>query len=148
MKKVIIHPPTFLLICLLLEVGLHFVLPVFSIPWIFRPVGLVFVFFGILVNLRADRLFTRGKTTVKPDGTPTAMVTSGPFRYSRHPMYLGFVLILIGVAIMLGSVSALFIPVLMFILLEFIYIPQEEKRMEECFGQEYLEYKKRVRRWI
>ena len=96
----------------------------------------------------ADNLFKKLSTEVKSFDKPTVLVMEGPFRVSRHPMYLGFVVLLIGVAIMLGSLVALIAPVTMFITLETIFIPFEEKQCAEAFGQAYSDYKKRVRRWL
>jgi len=63
-------------------------------------------------------------------------------------MYLGFILILIGVATLLGSLSAFVTPILMFIILEIKFIPMEEKNLEKAFGKEYFKYKHKVRKWI
>ena len=63
-------------------------------------------------------------------------------------MYLGFVLLLLGLAILLGSIVALIAPAAMFITLEKIFIPTEEKNLLGAFGKEYLDYKKKVRRWL
>ena len=96
----------------------------------------------------ADGLFKKVSTEVKSFDKPTILVTEGPFRISRHPMYLGFVALLLGVAIMLGSLAAFIAPIAMFITLATIFIPFEESMCEETFGQEYLDYKTRVRCWL
>ena len=104
--------------------------------------------FGCVINVITDNLFKHRKTTVKPYEKPTSFITSGPFKISRHPMYLGMLLILLGVAVLLGSLLT-FIPCLAFIILmELIFISLEEKNLEKEFGNKYLEYKKKVRRWI
>ena len=96
----------------------------------------------------ADNLFKKVGTEVNSFDKPTILVTEGLFRISRHPMYLGFVVLLIGVAIMLGSLTGFLAPVAMFITLATIFIPFEEKGCEETFGQAYLDYKRRVRCWL
>ena len=144
-----ILPPTYFIISLLLSVGLHFVFPVKKV--IYPPytyLGIVFIIFGIVLNIWSDSLFKKKKTTVKPYENPAEIETSGPFRISRHPMYLGMVAILLGVAIVLGSLITFVFPVLFVILMEIMFIPLEEKNIEKVFGKKYLEYKKKVRRWI
>jgi len=142
-------PPTYFLILLLLSVGMHFVLPVKKIihsPYIY--LGVILILFGIIMNVWADRLFKKSKTPVKPHETPTSLEISGPFCISRHPMYLGMFAILLGVTIVLGSLTTFAFPVIFIILMETIFIPLEENNLEKAFGKKYLDYKKKVRRWI
>ena len=78
----------------------------------------------------------------------TVLVTEGAFRFTRNPMYLGLVLLLAGIAIALGSVGALLpIPVFVWIIQAW-FILGEERFLEEIFGEAYLAYKSRVRRWL
>jgi len=105
---------------------------------------------GLIIIIISVATFLRAKTTVnpiKPDATNT-LVASGIFRYSRNPMYLGLLLILLGFATFLGDIVAL-IPALMFVVFitEF-QIKPEEKALREKFGTQYGEYSKRVRRWL
>jgi protein-S-isoprenylcysteine O-methyltransferase Ste14 len=93
-------------------------------------------------------MFKQKKTTVKPYENPTELLTSGPFRISRHPMYLGMVAVLLGEAILLGSLITLIFPVLFIIISELLFIPFEEENLEKFFGKKYGEYKKKIRRWI
>jgi protein-S-isoprenylcysteine O-methyltransferase Ste14 len=103
---------------------------------------------GIILNLLADRSFKQHKTTVKPCEKPSALVTDGVFRLSRHPMYLGMVLILAGIAILLGSVMPWFILLALVAFFEVRFVRMEECMLEQTFGAAYRAYKKRVRRWI
>lgn len=147
MRKIL--PTTYFLFCLLTAIVFHFLFPS---PRIVAPsyyyLGVLLILAGIWLNIWADRLFKKKKTSVKPLEKPSALITEGPFRFSRHPMYLGFVLLMIGVAVLLGSVVAFLAPMAMLITLEIIFIPYEEKTLEEIFGQKYSDYKKRVRRWL
>ena len=115
-------------------------------PYIY--LGIIFIFFGGLINIWTDNLFKGRKTTVKPFDPPAFLEVRGPFRISRHPMYLGMCAILLGTAILLGSIVTFFSPFVFIVLMEILFIPMEEKSLENEFGQEYLNYKKRVRRWI
>jgi len=96
-----IMPPTYFFALLLLSIALHFILPVrqlIDLPY--RYLGIVLIAFGAVVNVWTDSLFKSNKTTVKPHENPTELITSGPFRLSRHPMYLGMTAVLSGVAIL------------------------------------------------
>ena len=149
MKSPKILPPTYLLIAIVVMVILHLLLPVAKIipvPW--NILGIIPLACGIAINIIADRNFHQANTTVKPFEESTALITSGVFQISRHPMYFGFVLILIGVAILLGSVTPYFVILIFAILMDRVFIQAEERLLEEKFGQVWLEYKARVRRWI
>jgi len=119
-------PPVYFQICFLLEIVLYFFLPA-----------------GKIISL-----FKKRKTTVKPFEKPYILITNGPFLVSRHPMYLGFVLILFGLAVFLGSLAVFLPTIVMFFTLEKLFIPYEEKNLENKFGKEYKEYKELVRRWL
>jgi len=147
MKK--IFPPTHFYTYLLIAAVLHFLLPIkqiISSPYNF--LGILLMVVGIILNMLADRIFKKLKTTVKPDQKPTALIDYGPFKISRNPMYLGMALFLAGEGILLGSVMS-FVGVLLFVVaMENYFIPDEEKAMAVVFGEEYINYKKKVRRWI
>jgi len=149
MNKTRIYPPACLLFFLLAVIGLHFILPLAKIipsPW--NAFGVIFLGAGVILDVQADDLFHRHATTVDPDGEPSALVTRGVFRLSRNPMYLGFVLALFGAAFLFGSLAPLLtVPVFM-LLIQKRYICPEERMLEKEFGQDYLEYKLSVRRWI
>ena len=85
---------------------------------------------------------------VKPYEAPTALQVSGPFRISRHPMYLGMMSILLGAAVLMMSLVAFLFPILFIILMEIIFIPTEEKNLKAVFGKPYFNYRQKVRRWI
>ncbi len=144
-----IMPTNYFIILLLLSIGFHFVLPIEKIiesPYIYF--GVPFILFGIIMNIWTDRLFKKNKINVKPNKIPTSLIISGPFRISRHPMYLGMAFFLFGIAILLGSIITFIFPIIFIILMELTFIPLEEKNLELTFGKKYLDYKKKVRRWI
>ena len=140
-------PPTYFVVLLLLSVCAHFVVPVIRVvasPY--RYLGIVLIGFGVVLNLWTDSLFKKHKTPVKPYENPRHLETSGPFRISRHPMYLGMVSILLGIAIASGSLITFLFPILFVIVVEVMFVPFEERNLEQAFGKEYLDYKKKVRR--
>ena len=79
---------------------------------------------------------------------PTSLVTTGPFRYSRNPIYLGMASVLFGVAVLQGTLVAFAFPALFVMVIQFFIIPGKERKLENLFGELYREYKKSVRRWI
>ena len=148
MKKQIL-PTTYFIIFLFLSILLHFIFPIKKI--IFYPynqAGWLFILFGAVLNIWADKLFKKNKTTVKPNKKPTELITISPFKVSRHPMYLGMTAILFGVALLHSSLVGFIFPIIFIILIGILFIPLEEKNMQETFGKKYINYKKKVRRWI
>jgi len=146
-KKVL--PPTYLWVAMAIMLALHFLFPLTKIiPWPWSLLGVIPLAWGIALNLFADNAFRQAKTTVKPFEESAALLTSGVFRISRHPMYLGFVLSLIGLAVLLGSLAPFFVIPVFAVLMDGIFIQVEERMLEAKFGPAWLEYKAKVRRWI
>jgi protein-S-isoprenylcysteine O-methyltransferase Ste14 len=129
--------------------GLDRWLPIAGLlPPPFHRLGLVFVVPGILILLQSGASFLKAKTGMLPFSEATTLVTGGMYRFSRNPMYLGMVLFLLGVALYLGSLSAL-IPVAVYAwIIDRQFIRNEEIFLTGIFGDEFKEYMKRVRRWI
>jgi len=150
MKKISkISPRTYLLIYLTIMVALNSLFPVrrlINSP--FNLLGILLIFLGLWVNLWADNLFNLNQTTVEPSGKPSVLITNGPFAFTRHPMYLGFVCFLLGIAVLLGSLTPFFGPIAILITCDRFFIPEEEKRLTKIFGKKYLTYKKKVGRWF
>lgn len=144
-----IIPPVYLLIAILAALALHFRMPIasFAAPF-FRTLGVVLVAAGIVVAACALGLFARAGTPVIPFQRSTTLVTSGVYRITRNPMYVGLILVLTGVALYCGTVGALLpLPVFVWVLTK-QFIEDEEQFLEGIFGEQYLAYKRRVRRWL
>jgi len=144
-----ILPPTWLLISILLMVGMHLVLPLtYLIPPGLRLFGLIPLILGVALNLIADWVLHQLGTTVNPFEEPAALATGSVFQISRNPMYLGFLLILAGLALLLGSLSPFLVIILFFFWIDWAYIRYEEQAMKDRFGPVWLQYKEKTRRWI
>ncbi|MCW8804115.1 MAG: isoprenylcysteine carboxylmethyltransferase family protein, partial [Ignavibacteriaceae bacterium] len=144
-----ILPPTYFAVCLIITVLLHYFLPIKQIiNYPFNLLGFLFFLIGGVLNIWTDQLFKKNETTVKPDEKPSAFIQTGPFKISRNPMYLGMAILLIGIGFILGSITSFAGFVLFIITMEIAFIPQEDMNLQEKFGDEYLAYKKRIRRWI
>ena len=104
--------------------------------------------FGILFS--AARSFKKHKTTINPIKIETAssLVVSGIFSYSRNPMYLGMALILLGLSLKFNLIGGLIFTTLFILFITNFQIKPEEKAMQKIFGEEFLSYKNRVRRWL
>jgi protein-S-isoprenylcysteine O-methyltransferase Ste14 len=142
-------PPTYLWAAMIVMVALHFVFPakrIIPFPW--DLLGLIPLALGIAINIVADKAFREAKTTVKPFQESAALITGGVYRISRHPMYLGFVLVLIGLAVLLGSLMPFFIIPIFAIVMDRVFIVVEERMLAEKFGRKWLDYKAKVRRWV
>ena len=113
-----------------------------------RLSGLVPLAAGGWLNLRGAGLFERIGTNIKTFDEPGTLVVTGPFRFSRNPMYLGFLLVLTGVAILIGSLTAWLGPTAFLAAAQLWYIPFEEGEMRAKFGGDYERYAARVGRWI
>ncbi len=142
-------PPAVLLAFLLLMVILHLTLPgprVVAFPFTF--LGVLLLLAGVALNLAADEALKRAATTVKPFQESAALVTGGPFSVSRHPMYLGMVLGLLGVAILMGSLAPLLLVPLFALVVQREFIRVEERMLDARFARAWQAYKAKVRPWI
>jgi len=148
-QKPRLYPLVWLLIALLVIYLLDRWLPVAGLlPPPLHRIGALIMLPGILILLHSGASFIKAKTGLLPFSDATTLVTGGLYRYTRNPMYLGMVFFLLGVALFLGSLSAL-IPVAAFAwIIDRQFIRDEEIFLTGIFGDEYKEYKKRVRRWI
>jgi protein-S-isoprenylcysteine O-methyltransferase Ste14 len=149
MKTKRVLPPTYLLLSIAAMVLLHFLIPVASIaPYPWNLLGILPLAMGVSLNLIADIAFKKDQTTVKPFEASTSLVVTGVFQISRHPMYLGMVLILLGIAILMGTLTPLVVVAVFGILMELVFVRTEERMLEEQFGATWLAYKTKVRKWV
>ena len=143
------YPPIYFFVSIMLMIALHYLAPfhqLLTTPLSYA--GGLFVVVGVCIVAVAASSFSRVGTPIVPFEKSTEVVTSGLFRFSRNPMYLGMVMALVGVALLLGSATP-FIPIPIFVcLIQYQFISREEAFLEKLFGDDYLVYKGKVRRWI
>lgn len=117
-------------------------------PW--NKLGLAIIVLAILLDSSSLYLFIKKHTTINPmhpDHTRD-LVTTGLYRYTRNPMYVGLLVILTGFAILLGSATPFLVLPLFYWLITTFQIKPEERILEQKFGKKYLDYKNRVKRWL
>jgi protein-S-isoprenylcysteine O-methyltransferase Ste14 len=139
----------YFLILLVLSVLFHLVVPVRVVlhaPFTFF--GIIIIGIGLVTAIRCRSLFLQNRTTLSPYESPAYLITTGPFRFSRNPVYLAMAAILLGSAVVMGTVVSFVFTGLFILMMDLLFIPDEEERLETIFGKEYRDYKKRVRRWI
>jgi len=144
-----LKPPRIALVLLFIDIGLYFLLGN-HVGWRFGSTvgGVALIVLGLLFMMWAWWLFRRRETAICHTGAATVLVDRGPFRVTRNPMYLGMTAMLAGCACILGTLPTLFAPAVFFLLMNSVFIPFEERRLSEIFGQQYTEYRRRVRRWL
>lgn len=117
-------------------------------PTLRELLGAAFAVGGFLVSFAGAGLFLRRRTAIIPFKPATSLVTSGIYRWTRNPMYLGMAFAYVGLAILLNSLPALVLLPLVIAIVQKQVIAREEAYLERAFGDEYLAYKNHVRTWI
>lgn len=144
-----IRPPHVAAVFLTLILILNFLLsPPRVISQQYWGVGIIVLVAGFMLMGWARQLFGKYKTPVRHSEKPTRHVTEGPFRFSRNPMYVGGIIMFVGLAIAVGTWPFFLFPLFMAMILNSIYIPWEEQMMIDLFGDEFKQYMKKIRRWI
>ena len=142
-------PPMWLLLGFGLEAVLDTVLPLAElVVWPWTLAGVFAIALGLALLIWSAGLFRRAGTGVRPFTEATVLVAQGPYRFSRNPMYLAMVAMLIGVALALGSVSPWAVPPLFAVWIERRFIRREEAFLAERFGDAYRQACQNVRRWL
>ena len=112
--------------------------------------GSFMIISGLIIILSAIILFKKYQTTITPlnPSNATKLITDGIYKFSRNPMYLGLLLMLMGISIILNLTGGVFLIPLFILYLNLFQIIPEENAMVDLFKDEFVEYKKNVRRWI
>ena len=119
-----------------------------SAPALLMNLGLVLSFIGFLLGLGAFVEFRKARTTLDAHGSAKQLVTSGVYRFSRNPIYLGFLLIVIGLPLTSGFYWGIPLAPFFAATISRLVIEREEAALEKQFKAQYAEYRSRVRRWL
>ncbi len=144
-----IQPPLLVLIHIVLAFALTWLIPLpLVVPQTLRLSGFILVILGFLLGLGALLAFRRTRTTRSSGSSATQLITFGIYRFTRNPVYLGFLLMLVGIPLNAGSYWGIPLTPIMIILFNRLVIEQEEENLAQEFGEEYKSYKAKVRRWL
>ena len=122
------------------------VVRIFSWPW--TLLGIAPALVGVTLNLMADAATMQQKNPLGPSQEPTTLVTEGVFQVSRHPMYLGMTLMLLGFAMLSGALSSFVIVAGFAILMELVFMRREERALDRTYRESWRQYERNVRRWV
>jgi protein-S-isoprenylcysteine O-methyltransferase Ste14 len=144
-----VHPP----VVTLIFVGIAHLLGWFirvplGVSESLQTFGFLTTVFGFLIAVGALIEFKRAGTTLDPHGSATSLVTSGVYRFSRNPIYLGFLLMVAGLPLNSGFYSGIVVAPFFALTMNLLVIEKEEAYLEKKFGEKYTGYRSGVRRWF
>ncbi len=143
-------PPAIAVLSIITMVVLHVVVPIATVvpaPFSYGG-GALLLATGATMIVWSRRAFQAAGTPIKPFSKSTTLIRHGLYRWSRNPMYVGAVLLLTGVAILLGSLAPQLVVIAFFAILQEGFVRQEERLLEQTFGDPYRAYRRSVRRWL
>jgi protein-S-isoprenylcysteine O-methyltransferase Ste14 len=144
-----VHPPLVAVLFIVLAYLLgYFIRLPFAIPPVLQYFGLALTFIGFLLGIGAFMEFRKARTTLDPHGSVKHLVTSGIYRYTRNPIYLGFLLMVIGLPLNSGLIWGLVLAPFYMMTISRLVIEREEFYLEKKFKSQYTNYTSRVRRWL
>jgi protein-S-isoprenylcysteine O-methyltransferase Ste14 len=146
-----IPPPIFFFVCLGCSLLLEYLFPISLINFLPVPrviVGGIFIIIAICFSVSGFFMLIWKKTTFGTSKSTSKIVTTGVYRFSRNPLYFSLLLLLSGVAILLLSLWLFLAIPILYVLFLFKAVKPEEKYLLQKFGEEYLHYSEKVRRWI
>lgn len=149
MVKRVIYPPVWLVFGLVAIFALNQYAPVVRFTSVEgQAAGGLFILLGLALLVTAGGLFKQADTDMIPFRNVTALVTTGVYRYTRNPMYLGMAALLLGTAITVGAATALAIPFIFMLIIQLRFILPEEEMLRQIFPEDFPAYCQRVRRWL
>ena len=149
MVKRAIYPQVWLLLGLIAIFALNELYPLSRFTGLpAQLVGGAIIVVGLVLLVVANGLFVRAGTDIIPFRNVSTLVTGGVYRYTRNPMYLGMVAVLLGCAITVGAASALLVPLVFAVIIQARFIVPEEQMLRSAFPEQYPAYCQRVRRWM
>ncbi|MCC6298264.1 MAG: isoprenylcysteine carboxylmethyltransferase family protein [Anaerolineales bacterium] len=144
-----IHPPVLLVIHIGVAWALDrfFSLPI-DVPPALRNIGLGLAGIGFVLGVLSAFAFFKARTTLNPHGTVSSIVSSGIYRFTRNPIYLGMAFMLVGFPLAFGNVWGIPLTLAFVPLMNKLVIEHEEAYLAQKFGEAYTGYKSRVKRWL
>ena len=147
--QVLVLPPLVYGAAFIMGLLLHLGFPLHIFPMtLARGIGVVCVLVSLPLALATLRVLSRAHTPVDPIKPTTALVTDGPFRYSRNPIYVALTLLYVGVALLINALWILLLVVPVLLVIRYGVIAREEAYLTRKFGEAYRQYTTQVRRWL
>jgi len=145
-----VPPPVWALFYVLFAFAISWRLGWPNVPGFPLPtLGIALIAVTVILPVWAVILFRREDTEINPTSvTNRKLVTVGPYRFTRNPMYLGLILGTLGIATWIGAWPMFLVPIAIFVTVNWIHIPFEEAKMGRQFGAAYECYIEKVRRWV
>jgi len=144
----LLRPPIIFLCAILLGIALNRAWPLHFVSPSIRLLGPIVTGCAVMLFLLSYREFRRAGTSVQGSKRSTVIVRTGPYRFSRNPIYLAFILFVLGLSVWLNNLWLLVTLVPAVGLIAMVVIPREERFLERNFKDQYSSYKARVRRWL
>ena len=142
-------PPLIFLISILIGVGLNRLRPMSFVPAsLAMPIGIAFSAAAFILAFLGFRELKRHQTSPRPDHPSSAVVTSGPYRFTRNPLYVSLSLLHLGIGLWTNILWVVLMLIPAWLVVTTQVIAREEAYLERAFGEDYLSYKRTVRRWI
>ena len=126
----------------------YYLLPPIKIFSITTIIGSLIIILALIIFILASRLIKKNQTTIFPDGKPTFLVKTGVFKYSRNPIYLAMILLMVGVSIVCKNLSGFIFTAIFYSWIQKRWIFEEERNLKKAFGKQFLEYASNTPRWI
>ena len=146
---VAIFPPLVYVPFLAMGIVLDFLFPVPLLPnGVQYAAGFAVMAVGGLIMPFVLLEFRKARTNFNPRKPTTAIITTGPYRFSRNPSYVGLTLLCVGIGIAADSIWILGLLIPAIVVMHYGVIVREERYLENKFGEEYLRYRRSVRRWL
>ncbi len=145
-----IPPPVIVVVLLLAGLGLNYYLKTTfgaATGWL-KYLGFGLCIIGLGIALWCAILYRKAKTSILPHTKDSNMIETGPFARSRNPIYLSMLMVFVGVCLIVDAPAALMFIVPTYLALRYYVIAREEAYLTRRFGDEYISYQSRVRRWI
>jgi protein-S-isoprenylcysteine O-methyltransferase Ste14 len=143
-----VHPPLVAVLFIVLAYFLGRFVPLPLAPLVLQYTGLALTFVGFLLGIGAFMEFRKARTTLNPHGSTKQLVTSGIYRFTRNPIYLGFLLMVIGLPLSSGLYWGILLTPFYMLTMYSLVIKREEVYLERKFKGQYTNYISRVRRWL
>jgi protein-S-isoprenylcysteine O-methyltransferase Ste14 len=148
-EKIRVPAPILTILHLIIAILLRNLLPLpISVPALLQWLGLGLAAVGFVLGVLALNEFKRARAAYDPKKPTSGFVTAGIYHYTRNPVYLGFVLILIGLSLSMGTYWGIVLAWPLMVFMNNLVIKPEEVSLEKNFKNQYLEYKANVRRWL